>query len=186
MHVSAFGMMGPVLLAAAPQSVCCDPRCCWLPPLRQRGQPTPHPAACCLCVQHYVESEILNHSTLRHPHVVQFREVFLSPNHVSLQQVDQQHPANCSDGAHAACGSANSTAKAHGDLGASRSWVAASTACRLVAAPAKPHAPPVLPAAAAAGCCVGTQINIVMDFASGGSLFTYVQTRNRLREPLAR
>lgn len=40
--------------------------------------------ACCLSVQHYVESEILNHSTLRHPHVVQFREVFLSPNHVSL------------------------------------------------------------------------------------------------------
>lgn len=30
------------------------------------------------------------------------------------------------------------------------------------------------------------QINIVMDYASGGSLFTYVQTRNRLREPLAR
>lgn len=61
-------------------------------------------------LQRYVESEILNHSTLRHPHVVQFREVFLSPNH----------------------------------------------------------------------------INIVMDYASGGSLFQYVQTRNRLREPLAR
>jgi serine/threonine-protein kinase SRK2 len=61
-------------------------------------------------LQRYVESEILNHSQLRHPHVVQFREVFLSPHH----------------------------------------------------------------------------INIVMDFASGGSLFTYVQSRNRLREPLAR
>lgn len=35
-------------------------------------------------LQRYVESEILNHSTLRHPHVVQFREVFLSPNHVSF------------------------------------------------------------------------------------------------------
>ncbi|GBF93316.1 sulfur stress regulator [Raphidocelis subcapitata] len=58
----------------------------------------------------YVESEILNHSILRHPHVVQFREVFLSPRH----------------------------------------------------------------------------INIVMDYASGGSLFTYVQQRQRLREPLAR
>lgn len=61
-------------------------------------------------LQRYVESEILNHSQLRHPHVVQFREVFLSPHH----------------------------------------------------------------------------INIVMDFASGGSLFGYVQSRNRLREPLAR
>eukprot|EP00878_Enallax_costatus_P042275 GHUV01049508.1.p1 GENE.GHUV01049508.1~~GHUV01049508.1.p1 ORF type:complete len:112 (-),score=3.58 GHUV01049508.1:628-963(-) len=29
-------------------------------------------------------------------------------------------------------------------------------------------------------------INIAMDYASGGSLFTYVQCRNRLREPLAR
>lgn len=29
-------------------------------------------------------------------------------------------------------------------------------------------------------------INIVMDYASGGSLFGYVQSRNRLREPLAR
>eukprot|EP00878_Enallax_costatus_P040623 GHUV01046947.1.p1 GENE.GHUV01046947.1~~GHUV01046947.1.p1 ORF type:complete len:124 (+),score=8.60 GHUV01046947.1:591-962(+) len=57
-----------------------------------------------------VESEIINHSQLRHPHVVQFREVFLSPHH----------------------------------------------------------------------------INIAMDYASGGSLFTYVQCRNRLREPLAR
>jgi hypothetical protein len=37
-----------------------------------------------LLLQRYVESEILNHSTLRHPHVVQFREVFLSPNHVSV------------------------------------------------------------------------------------------------------
>lgn len=61
-------------------------------------------------LQRYVESEILNHSQLRHPHVVQFREVFLSPHH----------------------------------------------------------------------------INIVMDYASGGSLFAYVQSRNRLREPLAR
>ncbi|KAF6263511.1 kinase-like domain-containing protein [Scenedesmus sp. NREL 46B-D3] len=63
-----------------------------------------------LHLQRYVESEILNHSQLRHPHVVQFREVFLSTNH----------------------------------------------------------------------------INIVMDYASGGSLFGYVQSRNRLREPLAR
>lgn len=58
----------------------------------------------------YVESEILNHSILRHPHVVQFREVFLSPRH----------------------------------------------------------------------------INIVMDYASGGSLFSYLQQRQRLKEPLAR
>jgi hypothetical protein len=32
----------------------------------------------------YVESEILNHSILRHPHVVQFREVFLSPRHINM------------------------------------------------------------------------------------------------------
>jgi hypothetical protein len=41
--------------------------------------------------------------------------------------------------------------------------------------------PTALPA-----CCSVLQINIVMDYASGGSLFQYVQTRNRLREPLAR
>ncbi|KIY95581.1 Serine/threonine-protein kinase SRK2G [Monoraphidium neglectum] len=61
-------------------------------------------------VGHYVESEILNHSKLRHPHVVGFREVFLSKHHV----------------------------------------------------------------------------NIVMDYASGGSLFDYVQARKRLKESVAR
>lgn len=30
-----------------------------------------------------VEVELLNHSALRHPHVVQFREVFLTDRHVS-------------------------------------------------------------------------------------------------------
>ena len=58
----------------------------------------------------FVESEILNHSRLRHPHIVQFREVFLSERY----------------------------------------------------------------------------INIVMDFASGGSLFQYVREKQRLSEPLAR
>ncbi|KAI8474560.1 MAG: kinase-like domain-containing protein [Monoraphidium minutum] len=61
-------------------------------------------------VGHYVESEILNHSKLRHPHVVGFREVFLSRHNV----------------------------------------------------------------------------NIVMDYASGGSLFDYVQARKRLKESVAR
>jgi hypothetical protein len=35
-------------------------------------------------VTRYVATEILNHSRLRHPHVVQFREVFLSPRHVNM------------------------------------------------------------------------------------------------------
>ena len=34
-------------------------------------------------VLRYVESELINHSQLRHPHVVQFREVFLTDQHVS-------------------------------------------------------------------------------------------------------
>lgn len=34
-------------------------------------------------VLRYVESELVNHSQLRHPHVVQFREVFLTDQHVS-------------------------------------------------------------------------------------------------------
>lgn len=34
-------------------------------------------------VLRYVESELVNHSQLRHPHVVQFREVFLTEQHVS-------------------------------------------------------------------------------------------------------
>lgn len=61
-------------------------------------------------VSKYAESEIINHSMLRHPHVVCFREVFLSKGH----------------------------------------------------------------------------INIVMDYASGGSLLEYVQQRKRLRESAAR
>lgn len=32
----------------------------------------------------YVESEILNHSKLRHPHIIGFREVFLSSDHVNI------------------------------------------------------------------------------------------------------
>jgi serine/threonine-protein kinase SRK2 len=35
-------------------------------------------------VSRYVESEILNHSKLRHPHIIGFREVFLSPNNVNM------------------------------------------------------------------------------------------------------
>lgn len=35
-------------------------------------------------VLRYVESELVNHSQLRHPHVVQFREVFLTDEHVSV------------------------------------------------------------------------------------------------------
>lgn len=32
----------------------------------------------------------------------------------------------------------------------------------------------------------GLQINVVMEYANGGSLFHYVKERGRLREPLAR
>lgn len=32
----------------------------------------------------YVENEILNHSRLRHPHVIQFREVFLTDHHICI------------------------------------------------------------------------------------------------------
>ncbi|KAI8471513.1 MAG: kinase-like domain-containing protein [Monoraphidium minutum] len=60
--------------------------------------------------RHYVSSEILNHSGLCHPHVVQFREVFLSRS----------------------------------------------------------------------------SVNIVMEYAAGGSLLAYVQRRGRLYEPAAR
>ncbi|GBF95924.1 Ser Thr kinase [Raphidocelis subcapitata] len=61
-------------------------------------------------VSRYVETEILNHCRLRHPHIIGFREVYLSDDN----------------------------------------------------------------------------INIVMDYASGGALFDYVKTRKRLREPVAR
>jgi hypothetical protein len=35
-------------------------------------------------VTKYAESEIINHSCLRHPHVVCFREVFLSRGHINM------------------------------------------------------------------------------------------------------
>ncbi|KIY99114.1 kinase [Monoraphidium neglectum] len=57
-----------------------------------------------------LEAEVVNHSSLYHPHVIRFREVFLSPNN----------------------------------------------------------------------------FNIVMDYASGGSLFSYVRSKGRLKEPFAR
>lgn len=34
--------------------------------------------------RHYIESEVLNHSALNHPHVVSFREVFLSSKTINL------------------------------------------------------------------------------------------------------
>lgn len=40
-------------------------------------------------VLRYVESELVNHSQLRHPHVVQFREVFLTDEHVSVRRAQQ-------------------------------------------------------------------------------------------------
>lgn len=35
-------------------------------------------------INKYLEAEIVNHSLLRHPHVVQFREVFLTPEYVCI------------------------------------------------------------------------------------------------------
>jgi serine/threonine protein kinase len=34
--------------------------------------------------RHYVRQEILNHATLHHPHVVGFREAFLSRSHINI------------------------------------------------------------------------------------------------------
>lgn len=38
-------------------------------------------------VNKYVEAEIVNHSLLRHPHVIQFKEVFLTSNHICISMV---------------------------------------------------------------------------------------------------
>lgn len=35
-------------------------------------------------IQSYVEREILNHKTLRHPHVIQFKEVFLTSKYLAI------------------------------------------------------------------------------------------------------
>lgn len=35
-------------------------------------------------IQRYVEREILNHKALRHPHVVQFHEVFLTEQYLAI------------------------------------------------------------------------------------------------------
>jgi serine/threonine-protein kinase SRK2 len=35
-------------------------------------------------VNRYVEAEILNHRMLRHPHVIEFKEVFLTPEHICI------------------------------------------------------------------------------------------------------
>ena len=38
-------------------------------------------------VNKYVEAEIVNHSLLRHPHVIQFKEVFLTSRHICISMV---------------------------------------------------------------------------------------------------
>lgn len=35
-------------------------------------------------VNKYVEGEVLNHRTLRHPHVIEFKEVFLTPEYLGI------------------------------------------------------------------------------------------------------
>lgn len=35
-------------------------------------------------INKYTEAEILNHSLLRHPHVIQFKEVFLTSEHICI------------------------------------------------------------------------------------------------------
>lgn len=35
-------------------------------------------------IQDYVEREILNHKALRHPHVVQFHEIFLTEDYLAI------------------------------------------------------------------------------------------------------
>ena len=58
-------LLGPPLL---------PPRSCptvWLPAVR-------------LQVTKYVEREIINHRQLVHPHIIQFKEVFLTPQHLSI------------------------------------------------------------------------------------------------------
>lgn len=48
-------------------------------------------------VNKYVESEILNHSLLRHPHVIQFKEVFLTSDWICIAMVSSsiQGPSFC-------------------------------------------------------------------------------------------
>jgi hypothetical protein len=43
----------------------------------------PHPQAR-EYVSRYVETEILNHCRLRHPHIIGFREVYLSKDSVNM------------------------------------------------------------------------------------------------------
>lgn len=44
-------------------------------------------------VNKYVESEIFNHSQLRHPHVIQFKEVFLTQEWICIAMVSGPWPA---------------------------------------------------------------------------------------------
>lgn len=46
-------------------------------PDRPRPRRTPQ-------VNKYVEAEIVNHSLMRHPHVIQFKEVFLTTKHICI------------------------------------------------------------------------------------------------------
>ena len=41
-------------------------------------------ALCCAVLCRYVEAEILNHRMLRHPHVIEFREVFITSEYICI------------------------------------------------------------------------------------------------------
>ena len=53
-------------------------------PVRPLPRPTPRPPPppffCSL--PQYVERELINHSNFCHPHVIQFKEAFLTPTHL--------------------------------------------------------------------------------------------------------
>lgn len=42
------------------------------------------PAPAAVCHNRYVEAEILNHRMLRHPHVIEFREVFITSEYICI------------------------------------------------------------------------------------------------------
>lgn len=51
------------------------------PPTDPSTPPSPPPPLFCSLPQ-YVERELINHSNFCHPHVIQFKEAFLTPTHL--------------------------------------------------------------------------------------------------------
>ncbi|GFH16690.1 protein kinase domain-containing protein [Haematococcus lacustris] len=125
-------------------------------------------------INKYLEAEIVNHSMLRHPHIVQFKEVFLTSEHVCIVSTAKTPRTHQPPGQTTVTHPPGHTAsRTH-----SPAWHTRWEAYRL--------AHPCTIQGFSQTLNPWLTLLQVMEYANGGSLFDLVRTQKRLKETQAR